>query len=221
MKEKANMFDAKFLVIDTETTNSIEDPFCYDVGFAVVDGMGKVYETHSYVVADIFLNKEMMQSAFFADKIPQYWEEIKNGKRKMRRFSTIRMILRDVVNQYGIKYVVAHNAQFDYRSLNYTLRLLTSSRYRYFLPWGVEMWDTLKMARMAFKENESYKKFCKENGFVTKRNQCQLTAEVIYRYLTNNANFIEEHTALEDVLIEKDILTYCLSHGVIDGRLWD
>ncbi|MBO5655317.1 MAG: hypothetical protein J6S32_04730, partial [Clostridia bacterium] len=111
------MNETKFLVIDTETTNSIDDPFCYDVGFAVVDSTGKVYETHSYVVADIFLDNELMSSAYFADKIPQYWEDIKNGKRILRRFKTIKAILRDVVTQYGIRYVVAHNASFDYRSL--------------------------------------------------------------------------------------------------------
>ena len=155
MKEVMNMnTETKFLVIDTETTNSIDDPFCYDIGFAVVDATGKTYETHSYVVADIFLDNELMASAYFADKIPQYWEDIKSGKRILRRFKTIKSILRDVVTQYGIRYVVAHNASFDYRSLNYTQRLLTSSKYRYFLPWGVEIWDTLKMARQVLGKDE-------------------------------------------------------------------
>lgn len=62
----------KIIVLDTETTNSIDDPFCYDVGFAVVDMQGNVIEQHSYVVADIFLDKELMASAYFSDKIPQY-----------------------------------------------------------------------------------------------------------------------------------------------------
>ena len=43
-----------FIVVDTETTNSIDDPLCYDVGFAVIDNTGHVYESHSFVVADIF-----------------------------------------------------------------------------------------------------------------------------------------------------------------------
>ena len=213
-----------FLVLDTETTNSIDDPFAYDVGFAVVKATGEVLETHSYVVADIFLDKDLMSSAYFADKIPQYWEEIKNGKRILRRFKTIKSILRDVVAQYGIRYVVAHNASFDYRSLNYTQRLLTSSKWRYFLPWGVEIWDTLKMARECLGKNEEYKTFCIENGFVygkEEKPQLRFTAEIIYRFLTGNLDFIEEHTGLEDVLIEKDILVYCLANGVTNGALWD
>lgn len=218
------MNETKFLVIDTETTNSIDDPFCYDVGFAVVDGTGKVYETHSYVVADIFLDKDLMASAYFAGKIPQYWEDIKSGKRILRRFKTIKSILRDVVAQYGIHYVVAHNASFDYRSLNYTQRLLTSSKYRYFFPWSVEIWDTLKMARECLGKDETYKQFCIDNGFIygdEEKPKCRFTAEIIHRFLTGNLDFVEEHTGLEDVLIEKDILAYCLANGVETGKLWE
>ena len=209
-----------FLVVDCETTNTIDDPFAYDVGFAVVRANGEVLESHSYVVADIFLDAELMSSAYFADKIPQYWEEIKSGKRQLRRFKTIRSILRDVVAQYGIRYVVAHNASFDYRSLNYTQRLLTSSKWRYFLPWGVQVWDTLKMARECLGKDEQYKQFCIENEFLTSKGQCRFTAEIIYRYLTGNLEFIEEHCGLEDVLIEKDILAYCIANGITDGALW-
>ena len=216
--------ETKFLVIDTETTNSIDDPFCYDVGFAVVDATGAVYESHSYVVADIFLDNELMASAYFAEKIPQYWDEIRNGKRQLRRFKTIRSILRDVVQQYGIRYIVAHNASFDYRSLNYTQRLLTSSKYRYFFPWGVEIWDTLKMARQVLGKDETYKQFCLDNDFTYGKEdkpQCRYTAEIIHRFLTGNLDFVEEHTGLEDVLIEKDILAFCLSKGLESGKLWE
>lgn len=212
-----------FLVVDTETTNSIDDPFAYDVGFAVVKATGEVLEAHSYVVADIFLDKDLMASAYFADKIPQYWEDIKSGKRVLRRFKTIRSILRDVVAQYGIRYVVAHNASFDYRSLNYTQRYLTCSRWRYALPWGIEVWDTLKMARECLGKNEQYRQFCLDNGYTygkEEKPQLRFTAEIVYRFLTGNLDFVEEHTGLEDVLIEKDILAFCLANGVTNGALW-
>ena len=62
-----------FLMLDTETANTIEDPFYYDLGYAVVDCKGEVYETASFVNADIFLDTEMMSTAYFCDKIPQYW----------------------------------------------------------------------------------------------------------------------------------------------------
>ena len=75
----------KYIALDTETTNSIDDPICYDLGWAVVDSNGEIYDSFSFVVADVFLDSEIMESAYFKDKIPQYWEEIKNGKNKITR----------------------------------------------------------------------------------------------------------------------------------------
>lgn len=212
----------KIIVVDTETTNSIDDPFCYDVGFAVVDYEGRVYEKHSYVVADIFLDKQLMESAYFADKIPQYWDEIKSGKRILRRFSTIRSIFADVVAQYGVKKIVAHNARFDYRSLNLTQRFLTCSKYRYFFPYGVEIWDTLKMSREVLKNDNDYCVFCYENDYLTSRMVKRFTAEILYRFITNDLDFEEKHTGLEDVMIEKDIFAYCMRRKPeINGALWN
>lgn len=211
----------KFIVIDTETTNSIDDPIVYDIGFAVVDAKGKVYEQHSYVVADIFLDKELMSYAYFADKIPQYWEDIKAGKRKLRRFKTIKMIFKDVCKQYGIKKIFAHNARFDNHSLNLTQRYLTSSKFRYFFPYNTEIWDTLKMSRNTLKNIEDYDQFCWENDYITKRGCKRYTAEIIYRFITGDNDFEEKHTGLEDVLIEKEILKYCLNHDPnFNGKLW-
>jgi DNA polymerase III epsilon subunit-like protein len=212
----------KFLMIDTETTNNIDDPIVYDIGFAVVDRTGKVYETHSYAIADIILDDEMMSTAYYAEKLPQYWEEIKNRKRLLRRFKTVKMILADVCQQYNIQVVVAHNARFDYRSLNLTERYITSSKYRYFFPYGIKIWDTLKMSRGVLKENEDYAQFCEDNGYSTKNNQKRFTAEILYRFITGDNEFIEKHKGLDDVLIEKDIFAYCLNENPeINGALWD
>lgn len=211
----------RFIVIDTETTNSIDDPLCYDVGFAVIDILGNVYENYSFVVADIFLDKELMSSAYFADKIPQYWADIKAGTRELKTFFNIKKAFADCVKRNNVKIILAHNARFDYRSLNLTQRFLTSSKYRYFFPFGVEIWDTLKMSRKVLKANDKYGEFCYNNNYLTKRMCKQFTAEVIYRFLTNNIDFVESHTGLEDVLIEKEIFVFCMAEmPEIDGALW-
>lgn len=210
----------KYLIIDTETTNSIDDPLAYDVGFAVIDEAGHVYESHSYVVAEIFLDEGLMAEAFFADKIPQYWEDIKSGKRELRKLNTIRLRMRDCMKRWDIDTVIAHNMRFDYRSTNLTQRYLTGSKYRYFFPFGVQVWDTLKMARSVFKNDEAYGEFCYENEYLTKRGQRRYTAEILYRYLTNNNDFVESHTGLEDVMIEKEIFCECMRRGCKDCQLW-
>lgn len=217
------MFDAsdRFIVIDTETTNSIDDPICYDVGWAVIDTCGHVYEIHSYVVADVFLDKELMESAYFIDKVPQYWKDIKAGTRELKTFRNIQRAFRKSVFDNKVKIVMAHNARFDYRSLNLTQRFLTSSKYRYFFPFGVQIWDTLKMSRNVLKDDDDYASFCYENDYLTKRNAKRYTAEIIYRFITGNNDFEESHTGLEDVMIEKEIFLYCLEKlPEINGMLW-
>ena len=211
----------KYLMFDTETTNDLECPICYDFGFSVIDDDGKVYERGSYVVADVFLDQELMASAYFADKIPAYWEDIKSGKRLLRRWQTIKSIVRDVMVQHEITCVVAHNTRFDYLSTATTQRYLTCSKWRYFFPYGTQFLDTLKMARATFSKDEEYIAFCNEHQFLNKYNKPQLTAEVLYRYLTNNIEFVESHTGLEDVEIEMQIFLECKKRNPDEvGLLW-
>ena len=210
----------KYIMLDTETTNSLDDPICYDVGFAVVDKEGSIYETHSFVVAEVFLNEELMESAYFIEKVPQYWEDIKKGIRKLAKFNTIRKVLAETMKKYNTNIVIAHNARFDYRSTAKTQRYLTKSKYRYFLPYGTEIWDTLKMAREVLKNDVDYDNFCYNNNYVTKRGCKRFTAEILYRFFTGDNDFVESHTGLEDVTIEKVIFAECMARGAESGKLW-
>lgn len=209
------------IVLDTETTNSIDDPLCYDIGFAVVNPFtGEVIEQQSYVVAEVFLDRELMSYAFFADKIPQYWEDIKAGRRQLAKFSTIRRALASACREYGVRYICAYNCRFDVRSGNLTQRLLTSSKYRYFYPYGSQFLDILKLARESLKDDVDYKNFCQENGYVTEKGQNRFTAEIVYRYLFNK-DFVEEHTGLADCLIEAQIMTRLMKENpTINFKLW-
>ena len=211
----------KMIILDTETTNDIECPLVYDFGFAVIDETGKVYASYSYVNADIFCDDELMATAFFAEKIPQYWEDIKSEKRILKSFRSIERIFRRVCSDWNVNIFVAHNARFDYKSLQNTKRYITTSRYRFFFPYGAKFIDTLQLSRNAFSGDENYREFCICNNYVTKRNENRYTAEIIYRFLTGNNNFEEEHTGLADCMIEKEILRYCLVTETIEsGYLW-
>lgn len=211
----------KFLIgLDTETCNGIMvneklDLNCslvYDLGWAVVDKYGEVYKKQSFVIFETFVGmKDVMQSAYYAEKIPQYWEDIKSGKRKLVTFQTARKALLADMKEFKTNIVFAHNASFDLRALNTTYRYITKSKYRYFFRWGTEIWDTLKMSKDTICKQKSYIEYCKRNGYMTKHKtpRPRATAEILYRYLTGNENFDESHTGLEDVLIEKEILKHC------------
>lgn len=214
-----------YLIIDTETANTFNDEkgldrssaLVYDFGFAIIDRKGNIYEKYSFVTKEVFCDlADVMATAYYSKKLPQYFEDIEKGVRIIATLNEIRKKICDLALLYNIKAIVAHNARFDYGVCNSTQRYITKSKYRYFFPYGIEIWDTLKGAREVFLKDENYCNFCAENGFVTKHKtpRPQLTAEILYRYLTNNIDFIESHTALEDVDIERLIFAECMKKKV-------
>ena len=200
-----------YIVFDTETANGLDDPIVYDIGGAVVDKKGNVYETFSFIIYEVFCEmKDLMQSAYYANKIPMYEKQIANGERKIVKYATAKKYINELAKKYNIKAMVAHNARFDYRSTTKTQRYLTKSKYRWFLPYGVELWDTMKMANDTICKQVHYKEFCYNNGYLTKNGRVRKTAEILYRYISGEHKFIEEHTGLADVMIEKEIFAHCL-----------
>lgn len=200
-----------YLTIDTETANSLEDPMMYDLGGAIHDRTGRVYETFSFIIYDVFCaDRALFDTAYYAEKRPMYEEQIAAGLRKIVSIYTARKYLREICEKYNVKAIIAHNARFDYRATNYTLRYVTKSKTRYFLPYGIPLWDTLKMAQDTICLQPSYIRFCKENGFLKNNGTVRATAEILYKYITNNLDFVEDHTGLEDVLIEKEIFARCM-----------
>lgn len=201
-----------YLTIDTETANTFNDPIVYDIGGCIHDKQGNIYETFSFIIYETFCEmSDLMQTAYYAEKIPMYKEQIKNGQRKIVKLSTAKFTIQRLCEEYNVKAIIAHNAQFDYRSTTRTQRYITKSKYRYFLPYGIEIWDTLKMANDTICKQKSYKRWCKENGYVAKNGRVRATAEILYKYISGEDDFTESHTGLEDVLIEKEIFAHCMA----------
>ena len=212
-----------YIVLDTETTNGFDDSLVYDCGWSVINDKGEVLAERSFVNADIFLGeKELMNEAYYADKIPQYEEDLKNKNRILAHFSTIRWNLHRDCKNFHIVGIVAHNAAFDYRALQTTQRYLTKSKHRWFFPYGVDILDTLKMSKQVFGKDEEYKTFCRENGYTLKNGKTpRFTAEVLYRFLCGDNDFEERHCGLEDTQIEREIFWECLRRNPnVEMKLW-
>ena len=207
------------LVLDTETANTArtEDGkldtssvLMYDCGWSIVDTKGNVYKEQSFVNRDIFVyERVLMNSAYYGWKIPRYVEDLRNGKRKMASTYEIRKAMLADMELYHITEVVAHNARFDRDALDTIQRWTTKSKYRYWFPYGTEIWDTMKMARDVIHKMPTYRRFCEENGFLTANGRLSATAENLYRFIIKDPTFVESHTGLEDVQIEREIMFYC------------
>ena len=67
---------------------------------------------------------------------------------------------------------------------------------------------------------DKYRNYCLERGLLTNSAEYfKTSAETSFQYLMNNYDFIEDHTALSDALIEAQILTKAIRKGKIVPQL--
>lgn len=205
-----------FLVVDVETANSTEQALTYDIGFAVCDKQGRVYESRSYAVSDIFFdekkiygNYDLMNTAYYSNKLPQYYDGMRSGAWKVSPLLIIRNEIHQLMKEYNISVVCAYNCNFDKNALNNTIRYISKSALRWFFPYGTEFYCIWNMACQTICKQVGYRNFCLENGFYSPSGNMKTSAETVWAYLTQTPSFEEKHTGLEDVKIEIEIMAHC------------
>jgi len=202
------------LTIDTETATFDHskgvygcNALTYDIGVAVCDRLGNIYETLNFVVEEIFQGEyKRMKTSYYANKLPQYFVEIGKGVRSLVSFDEARAQILDLMRKYNIKKVAAYNTSFDYYALKKTNSFLNKKWY--FFPKNTQYIDIMKMAKQIFSKNRNYVKFCEANNYLTEKGRPQIKAETVYRYISKDTDFVEAHTGLKDVEIETAIMGY-------------
>lgn len=208
------------IVVDTETANTpkiagqlfSDDGQVYDACFRVIDDAGETLEVVPVINKDVFMRMpQAMSEAYYAEKIPQYWRDIWDKKYTVTDTWGMNQIFRNLCRKWNVDTFIAHNAAFDIRVLNSTMRYQTKSKKRYFLPYNMPVVDTMKLAQATICKTNDYIEFCKANGYMTNHPtpRPRATAEVLWRFITKDNEFMEEHTGVEDTAIEAQIYTYC------------
>lgn len=201
------------IILDAETAGEVNNHSTlrvYDLGYKVVDSDFNTVATRNFVVGEIFYNNQLMNTCYYKNKLPQYKKEIAQGIRTVETFANIRKQFIADCKEYGIKQVWAFNAGFDRDALNATINFISNDICNEFMPHGIKWCDIAAPACELICKKESYFDFCLRNGYVSDKGNIRTTAETIYRYLTNNTDFVESHTGLKDVEIESEILFTCL-----------
>ena len=204
------------MCLDTETCTydpSIEvvrgsNSLTYHIGYSIFSPRdGKVFVERSHLVSEIFIGESRrMKSAYYADKIPQYMKDLRDGVHDCISFFAIMNEINALCAEYDVTAIVAHNAAFDVAAINRTAGYLADRFVQQALPFPkIEIWDSMKMAAPLV-ATKRYQTFCNSNGYLTSQGRPRRTAEILYRYISKNNDFIEAHTALEDVRIERKII---------------
>lgn len=206
---------ANYIVLDCETTDKTprvsdraqpENSLVYDLGWVVYDtNTGEVLRERSFVVTETFYDNRRMQSAYYAAKLPQYFEGILSGKWVVAGFREVWQTLKADCKELNVSKAWAYNCQFDEKALNSTLDHYSNGYNHWFMPYNLrlnDIWDYCSNIT----STTAYLKFCDKNGYFTPKGNPVTNAETVYRFISGERDFTEDHTALNDARIEMEIL---------------
>lgn len=204
------------MVVDVETAGNFASPQVYDFGFAICDKKGNIVEERSYVISEVFDNVRLMNTAYYACKLPIYHEGLANGKFVKTDFMSARKEFLDLMEKYDIKTISAYNLMFDMKALKSTMQTLgygskflpTENRYH---KDNLDLLCIWSFACEVLFTQKTYSRIAIAQGWVSEAGNMKTNAECAWRYITKDFDFEEEHTGLADVRIECVILAKCIA----------
>jgi len=194
------------MIFDTETT-SLDKPFCYDVGYSIVnDESFEVALEKHFVVEQTWHNLPLFESAYYKEKRPLYIGLMRQHKTTMNKWGYImREMARDIKN-YNVEHAYAYNSGFDDKVFTFNC-----DWFKCMNPLdNVAIHDIWGYATQFITNTLPYKMFCEAHERYTDTGNYKGSAEVVYQYITNNPDFVEAHMGLYDSQIERKILEYCI-----------
>lgn len=196
------------LVFDTETTN-LEKPFCYNVGYVIYNvDENKVVLSRDFVIEQVWHNSMLFTTSYYADKRELYVSRMKGRKATLDKWGYVmQRLYRDIV-EFEITNAYAYNCKFDEKVFAFNCDWFkTINPIEHLQIHDIRGYVCEKIV------NDDYVAFCEELELFTESGNYSTTAETVFKYVSGNVDFIEEHTALADSVIECEILAYCVNSG--------
>ncbi len=235
-----------FITLDTETTSDLSPEengkrkvmikYIYDFGYTIADKKETLVQ-RNYLVKEIFENENLMNNAYYASKKKMYDNKVVNGEIQVVPFAEIIKTLQKDIKDYNIKMFGAFNVGFDIDALMQTTEFIYPKTFP--LIWkktksGKNAPDTIKFVqKYIFKKDIEIvdiwtlacKVLCNQKTFLayykekTKGGKIKSNAEIVYNYINDTKDFLEEHTALADSIIETEIWQRVLrNHKAIGNK---
>ena len=224
---------------------ALKKPLVYDIGWVLMDRQGNILKRVNYIVQEIFFDTDIFNTAYYADKRPKYYKALTKGKVEVRKWADIMEELQTDLDKshsvcaynanFDFKRAIPYTErfmkawysdwfewweknQFD----NFVNKVKPESKAddKYKMPIfefrgkDYPIIDIWAVACDKLINNKRYKKFCIDNDYVGSM-YFKTSAEIAYRYLQKELDFIEAHTALNDAEIESVILAKALKKGKV------
>lgn len=92
---------------------AIAKPLIYDLGWKIIDSMGRVYRRKSYLISEIFSVPAIFNTAYYSSKRPLYIEKLKNKEITLVSWETATAeMIKDIELT---ECVGAYNSMFDFK----------------------------------------------------------------------------------------------------------
>lgn len=197
---------ANHLIIDTETTG-LTKPFCYDVGYKIIDDNGQQILRKHFVVEQIWHNLPLFESAYYKEKRQQYVQLMRKHEAIMDKWGYIMRTLHRDIKQNNVIDAYAYNSDFDDGVFTFNCDWFKCNNPLENIP----IYDIWGYACRYITYKPEYKLFCEMNELFTDTGNYKQSAEAVYRFIVGDNDFIEEHMGVYDVDIETEILLYCIT----------
>ena len=199
------------MILDTETI-SVAKPYCYNIGYIIYDTQTEeVVLKREFVVEQVWHNRPLFASAYYANKRPLYVSAMRGKRAKLEKYGNIQKQMIKDIKYHAVEGVYAFNSAFDDGVFEFNANMYGCRNAIDTTP----VYDIRGYA-IEYLMTQGYKEFCNSNKndkFITPADGYKTTAESFYCYLTNNPDFAEAHTALADCEIELEILKKCIERG--------
>lgn len=204
------------IIFDTETIGKVSQDLL-NVGYKIIDlnMQTEEYEVlceRDYLVRDLINNKVYCINDDFVgfQKYTMYQGLLADGKVIKRNLKQIYTTLLNDIKKHQVIFGYAYNCDFDIDKFN-----KTSAKFEIENPLkDLPIFDIWAYAYEYICNTDSYKQWAQDNNLTTESGMYLPTSvEAVCKYLYNNLEFVEDHTALSDVQHETNILMECIKRG--------
>ena len=201
---------SNILILDTETTGDFSCPLIYDFGYIIKDKEFNEIVRRNWLVKEIWETEFFMKNAFYYSKKNQYEEMVKNGEIEILPLKEIVTIWLKDIQKYKVRTISAYNLAFDDRAITKTVKICSNEMLEKIQKVfeNKNLLCVWNLACDSFMQSNEYKKYCEENNFTTECGNYKTSAEIAKRFIIQDKEYIESHTALKDCEDEFEILEY-------------
>lgn len=202
------------MILDTETVGTFGQPMIHDFGYVIVD------KDFNILKKDRFLVKELHELGHWILKTSDFYAEYAKDynharmTEKILDWATISETVAKVIKEYRVTTISAYNLQFDYKAIKYTDDMFNKKKHlsKVLDHKTKNLLCIFNLACETILDSDEYRNFCDENGYISEKGNYKTGAEFAYRYITQDTEYIEKHTALADAEDETTILKYICKH---------